>query len=312
MSVNSVLDALCDVEMNRFNTWIEVSQCMLMNDSKDETMTICEQDSSIILERFIDNVDDELFMEAAQNNQQHIKMVMDDLSSEDINEMKCIKYDPVSHTRENALENKKIATMMVVVYNSSHYEKKDGNSVKLQSSNMMRQVKYGYKAKSFYMNEVVKSLETHKNDIFAYRIQGDNYAKDQNGVPCIIVTIDMTLPYEALNPKLFKICKLADIVDEYKEKDQTYSNEFKKAIDELQVTYGKSVDEAYQIRRDVCYDKNPKERVYQEYFLCFHLQKSNKEYPELNSKANTDKDPFDPNIKHGLTAAKRLKYQFDL
>ena len=315
MTINSALDALYYVEMCRFDTWMNVSQSVLMNDSKVETIMECTQDQSIILERFTDDIsDDDIIMEAAQAPppQQHIKMQIDDLSSEDINEMKCIKYDPVSHTRENALENKKIATMLVVVYNASHYEKNDNKSVQMKSSNMMRQVKYGYKAKSFYMSEVVKSLDKHKSEVFAYTIVGDNYAKDQNGQDCIITTVDMTLPYEALNPKLFKICKLADTVDEYKEKDQSYSNEFKKAIDELQVKYGKTVDEAYQIRRDVCYDKDPKERVYREYFLSFHLQKSDKEYGFLNSKANITKDPFDKNKKHGLSAAKRLRYQFDL
>ena len=311
MTIASALDAIYDVEMNRFNTWVEVSQCVLNNESKTETIAICEQDQSIVLERFIDDVDDDIFMEAA-TPQQHINFAEVDLSSEDINEMKRIKYDPVSHTREKALENKKIATMLVVVYNASHYEKNDNKEVKLNSTNMMRQVKFGYRAKSFYMNEIVKSLDSKGSDIFEYKIQGDSTAKDQNNHPCIITQVNMTLPYEAMNPKLFKICKLVYTLDEYREKEQTYSNEYKKAIDQLQVKYGKSVDEAYQIRRDVCYDPNPKERVYRQYFLSFHLQDTNKEYATLNSKANTNKDPFDKKIKHGLIAAKRLKYQFDL
>ena len=310
MSVNSVLDALYDIEMCKFNVWMEVSQTILNNDSKQETITICEQDQSIILERFTDDVNDELIMEAVDLKKYPLEFPMNELTSEDINELKRIKYDPVSHTREGAYENKKIATMLVVVYNSSHYEKNDNKSVQLKSSNMMKQVTYGYKAKSFYINEIIKALDAKKNNIFEYVVQGDQYAKDQHGTQCIIAQINMTLPYEAINPKLFKICKLADNLDKYK--DKTYTNEYKKTVDELNIKYGKTPDEAFQIRRDVCYVDNPKERVYREYFLSFHLQKNNKEYNKINEKANSTKDPFDKSKKHGLSAAKRLKYQFDL
>lgn len=316
MTIESALDAIYDIEMNRFDTWIEVSQAVLHHNSKQETVTVCEQDQSIILERFTDDIVDEIYMESGQpqqqSQQQHIKFNKIDLSSESINEMKRIKYDPVSHTRENALENKKIATMLVIIYNASHYEKNDSKEVKINSTAMMRQAKYGYRAKSFYTYEVVKALDAKHNDIFEYKIQGESNAKDQKGNKCVITQINMTLPYEAINPKLYKICKLAYEIDKFKEKNQTYSNDYKKAIDELDVKYGKTVDEAYQIRRDVCYDPDPKQRVYREYFLSFHYQKTDKEYQDLNNKSNTNKDPFDKRKKHGLVAAKRLRYQFDL